>query len=274
MHCFAAARLQRPCWTRAATTCSRSKRTKVSSLLRSKAAWAAVASAIRPRSFRKKRTTAASGDGLRSCTTTASPRRTNFQVLSLSPKSRPGVDTKDALQTSPSSDTSFFPNISEPRGFSKSPGPTGPSRTRCTGSSMSSLPRMPTAQERTTHPRTSLSCEGSRSTSFEHTQIKSPCAAKSKPQPGTTTSCSAFSAKSDSPALEGEGRERSERGGVSFPYLHKSSPHPGSHLATLDVSPTLPLQGRVKRVRCGSNYSHAGGSLIPKVGTPEHLEPG
>src|SRR6266550_1825914 len=29
-----------------------------------------------------------------------------------------------------------------------------------------------------------------------------------------------------------------------------SSPHPGSHLATLDVSPTLPLQGRVKRARC------------------------
>src|SRR4051812_46547648 len=53
------------------------------------------------------------------------------------------------------------------------------------------------------------------------------------------------------PPLEGEGRtpERSEgeRGGVSF--RGQGSPHPGSHLALLDASPTLPLQGRVKRAR-------------------------
>ena len=48
------------------------------------------------------------------------------------------------------------------------------------------------------------------------------------------------------PPLEGEGRERSERGGVNL-HAMKFSPHPGSHLATLDASPSLPLQGRVRR---------------------------
>src|SRR4051794_41420606 len=41
-------------------------------------------------------------------------------------------------------------------------------------------------------------------------------------------------------------RRQAGWGGLSLLSTNRS-PHPGSHLATLDVSPTLPLQGRVKR---------------------------
>src|SRR6516225_1927460 len=71
---------------------------------------------------------------------------------------------------------------------------------------MSSLPKTPIVRERTPRPKISHSCAGSPSTTFELTQNQSRCAEKSMPQHGTTPSFSAFLAKSDSPALQGEGR--------------------------------------------------------------------
>src|SRR6187402_1654121 len=111
---------------------------------------------------------------------------------------------------------------------------------------------MPTAQERTTHPRTPPSCDGSHSTCFERTQSKYPCAAKSKPQPGTMASFSACSAKSDSPAREGRAiaygnsgvasdSEIAERARRRFEMAKpiERSPHPARLLATIPAGPVL-----------------------------------
>ena len=102
--------------------------------------------------------------------------RTIFPASPPSPKSRLGGGPRDTLQTSLLSDISFSPHTYGPRDCLRSSAPTGPSRTRCTGFSMSSLPKTPIALEKTPRPKISRCCAGSLSISFEPTQNQSRCA--------------------------------------------------------------------------------------------------
>ena len=127
-------------------------------------------------SLRRQRTIAARSDGRPSCATSGLPSCTIFPASPPSPESRLGGGPRDTLQTSLLSDISFSPHTYRPRDCLRSSAPTGPSRTRCTGFSMSSLPKTPIALEKTPRPKISRCCAGSLSISFEPTQNQSRCA--------------------------------------------------------------------------------------------------
>ena len=98
------------------------------------------------------------------------------------------------------------PSPCPPSGCCRSHAVIGPSRTNCTGYSTSTSTRTATDREWTMPPRTSPSCAGSRSTSFDLVLVPVPYVGKSSAPAGTTASSSPCSAICDSPAHKG-GRE-------------------------------------------------------------------
>ena len=97
----------------------------------------------------------------------------------------------------------------------------GRSRTNCIGCSTSTSTKTATGREWIMLPRTSPSCAGSRSTSFDLVRVPPPYAGKSSAPAGTTASSSPCSAICDSPAACGGGRG----GGVSASSPSGESPH-------------------------------------------------
>jgi len=91
-----------------------------------------------------------------------------------------------------------------PSGCCRSRAVIGPSRTSCTGYSTSTSTRMATGREWTMLPRTSPSCAGSRSTSFDPIPVPHPYVEKSSAPVGTTASFSPCLVICDSPAACGE----------------------------------------------------------------------
>ena len=106
------------------------------------------------------------------------------------------------------------------------------------------LRRRRLSDQKETVRRTSRSCGGPPSTSFEPTPPASPCVRKSNAPAGKTTSFSASSATCDSPALKGEGRREAAGwgDGLSTRTL-RPSPHPRF---AISCEPIFPLQGRIR----------------------------
>src|SRR6202045_3198080 len=98
------------------------------------------------------------------------------------------------------------PSTCPPNGCCRSRAVTGPSRTSCIGCSTSISTRTATGRDWTMLPRTSLSCAGSHSISFDPILLPRPYAEKSSAPAGTTASSSPYSVICDSPPPQaGEG---------------------------------------------------------------------
>ena len=120
------------------------------------------------------------------------------------------------------------------KGFCRSLGATGASRTSSTGFSTSISPRTAIGPARTTRPRTWPSCESLHSTSCKRSPTRPRYGAKSSVQAGTTPSFCRQSAICDSPARKGE-REHTSRVANSIPNSTRFSLSPyfaGSRIET------------------------------------------
>ena len=104
---------------------------------------------------------------------------------------------------SPPCAITYCPSTSRQNDCCRSYVVTGASKTSFTGCSMSSSAKTAVGPEKTTVRRTSRSCGGPPSTSFEPTPPASPFVRKSNAPAGKTTSFSASSATCDSPAWRG-----------------------------------------------------------------------